>query len=126
MRGNEPNSFASRVILLRHIERLTQKELAKRINVSRSCLANYERGKRYPDRQTLEVIAGYFKVSVGYLTGEVGIGEVVNTKSDLSQKAKTLICEDWLDLGELSLTQRTSIRDYLEYLQKNELETEKL
>ncbi len=126
MRGKSPDSFASRVLMLRHIERLTQKELAKRINVSRSCLANYERGKRYPDRQTLEVIAGYFKVSVGYLTGEVGIDEVVSTTGNLAQKAKALICEEWLDLGELSLTQRTSIRDYLEYLRKNEQETEKL
>lgn len=118
MKGKATGGFASRLQMLRHIEGLTQKELAKRINMSRSCLANYERGERYPDQQTLESIAQYFKVSTEYLTGEADSTELYTGYSTLVQQAKVLMCDDWLDIGGLSLTQRASIRDYLEYLTK--------
>ena len=118
MKGKVTGGFASRLLMLRHIEGLTQKELAKRINMSRSCLANYERGERYPDRQTLEAIARYFKVNTEYLTGESDSTALYTEYGNLAQRAKVLMCDDWLDIGNLSLTQRASIRDYLEYLTK--------
>ncbi len=118
MRGKANAGFASRLQMLRHIEGLTQKELAKRINMSRSCLANYERGERYPDQETLEAIAQYFKVNTEYLTGAEDSTELYAENGNLAQKAKTLMCDEWLDIGGLSLTQRASIRDYLEYLTK--------
>lgn len=108
--------FADRLLQLRYIKGLTQKELARKINISRSCLANYERGKRYPDHQTMVVMAAYFKVSVEYLTGEVSAKEIIATTGSLAEKAKELLCEDWLDVSELSLVQRNSMRDYLEYM----------
>lgn len=114
--------FAARLQQLRHIKRLTQEQLAKKVNVSRSCLANYERGKRYPDRQTLAVMAEYFKVSIEYLTGEISAREHVSAMGSLAEKAKELFHEDWLDISGLSLVQRTSIRDYLEYLVEKENE----
>jgi transcriptional regulator with XRE-family HTH domain len=118
MKGKAIGGFASRLLMLRHIEGLTQKELAKRINMSRSCLANYERGERYHDKQTLEAIAQYFKVSTAYLTGDEDSAELYAQSRTLAQQAKVLMCDDWLDIGDLSLTQRASIRDYLEYLTK--------
>ncbi len=118
MKGKATGGFAARLLMLRYIEGLTQKELAKRINMSRSCLANYERGERYPDRQTLEAIAKYFKVNAEYLTGEADSAELHAESGNLARQAKVLMCNDWLDIGGLSLTQRASIRDYLEYLTK--------
>lgn len=48
---------------------LTQAELAKNINITRSALSLYELGKRQPDAETLIKIANYFDVSTDYLLG---------------------------------------------------------
>ncbi len=121
MGAKEPNCFADRLVRLRNIERLTQTKLAKRLNMSRSCLANYEGGRRYPDPQTLIIIAKYFRVSVGYLTGEVDTSsEMMGTAGKFVQTAKAAMPDGWLDIGNLSLVQRKSILDYLEYLKANE------
>lgn len=116
MGAKESNLFAIRLLRLRHIEGLTQKKLAKKLNLSRSCIANYERGKRYPDQQTLMLMAKYFRVSLQYMTGEIAAEEIVPATTGIAQTAKNLMCDDWLDIGGLTLVQRTSIRDYLEYL----------
>lgn len=62
-------SFADRLILLRQQKRLTQIELAKLVNVSRSALSLYELGKREPDFITLSRIAAFFNVTTDYLLG---------------------------------------------------------
>lgn len=46
---------------------LTQRELARILNISHSTLAMYELGKREPDFETIIRIADYFHVSVDYL-----------------------------------------------------------
>lgn len=43
---------------------MTQAELAKALNVSRSTIGMYEQGKREPDFETLEKISDYFNVSM--------------------------------------------------------------
>lgn len=121
MGAKELSCFARRLVRLRNIEQLTQTNLAKRLNMSRSCLANYEGGRRHPDLQTLNIIAGYFKVSVGYLTGATDTpSEIISTAGNLIQTTKTEMPDGWLDIGKLSLVQRKSILDYLEYLKANE------
>ena len=48
---------------------ITQKQLAKEINISPSTLANYVQGSRNPDFITLMAIARYFNVTTDYLLG---------------------------------------------------------
>lgn len=43
---------------------MTQAELAKALNVSRSTIGMYEQGKREPDFETLEKISDFFNVSM--------------------------------------------------------------
>ena len=43
---------------------MTQAELAKALNMSRSTIGMYEQGKREPDFETLEKISDYFNVSM--------------------------------------------------------------
>lgn len=45
----------------------TQEEFAKRINVGRTVLANYEAGRRLPSSETLEAIAQAGNVTVAHL-----------------------------------------------------------
>lgn len=62
-------SFSTVLKQLRDRENLTQEELAKRLNISRSRLASYEQGQREPDFELLEAIADYFNVDLDYLLG---------------------------------------------------------
>ncbi len=54
---------------LRASKSVTQDELAKALNISRSAIGMYEKGDREPDYETLEAIADYFNVSIDYLLG---------------------------------------------------------
>ena len=54
---------------LRVAKGLTQDELSKQLNISRSTIGMYEKGAREPDFETLELIADYFNVDTDYLLG---------------------------------------------------------
>lgn len=54
---------------LRNSRGLTQDELSKQLNISRSTIGMYESGAREPDFETLELIADYFNVDTDYLLG---------------------------------------------------------
>ncbi len=55
-------SFPLKLKLLRLESGKSQEVLASELGISRSCLANYETGKRSPDSQTLSKIATLFEV----------------------------------------------------------------
>lgn len=61
--------FSKRLQQLRKSHKLTQDELATRLNINRGTYANYERGHRQPDFETLQKIADYFDVTTDYLLG---------------------------------------------------------
>lgn len=61
--------FAKRLTLLREQKGLTQDEMAKKLNISRSALSLWEIGKREPNFETLKLLADFFGVSVDYLLG---------------------------------------------------------
>lgn len=62
--------FADNLKYFRKRERLTQKELADKLGVSRSAIAMYEKSSREPDFETLENIADFFNVNMSTLLGE--------------------------------------------------------
>jgi transcriptional regulator with XRE-family HTH domain len=59
--------FNNRLKALREDNDLTQEELAKVFNITRSAIANYENAIREPDYSLLIKIADYFDVSLDYL-----------------------------------------------------------
>ena len=61
--------LADKIIELRGKNKFTQAELAKKIGVSKSTIANYESGYRNPDNKTLIKIANVFNVSTDELLG---------------------------------------------------------
>ena len=46
---------------------ITQKQLAKNLNIAASTLGNYIQDSREPDFKTLKQLADYFQVSIDYL-----------------------------------------------------------
>lgn len=68
-----------RIADLRKEKDLTQDELAKRLNVARSTIANYEKGTRLPKKDSMLKLAKVFDVDREYLEGLTDIsrkGEV--------------------------------------------------
>ena len=61
--------FSDRLVELRRKYGLTQKELAKILNITRSALSLYELGKREPDSEIYKSIADYFDITLDYLLG---------------------------------------------------------
>ena len=61
--------FNTRLKELRLEAGLTQKDLAKAIEVGRTTISEYESGKIVPKQEGLLRIANHFNVSVDYLTG---------------------------------------------------------
>ncbi|MEE0899053.1 MAG: helix-turn-helix transcriptional regulator [Acutalibacteraceae bacterium] len=55
---------------LRTQKGLSQAELAKRLNLSKSTISMIEVGSRNPSFEVLELIADYFNVDMAYLLGE--------------------------------------------------------
>ena len=61
------SKFSERLRELRKESKLTQQELANRLNVSRSSVEMYEKGEREPSFETQEAIADLFNVNLDYL-----------------------------------------------------------
>lgn len=65
--------FSYRLKSLRIDMDLTQEQLAKQLNITRSALANYENGFREPGYEILIIMANYFDISLDYLLGRSDI-----------------------------------------------------
>ena len=61
--------FSQRLKELRKTEKISQQKLAHILNVSASCIYNWENGYSEPDFGTLAAIAKFFDVTCGYLVG---------------------------------------------------------
>ena len=61
--------FHEKLKELRIENKLSQKDVAKGLNVSPTCYAGYEQNYRQPDLKTLTKICIYFDVSADYLLG---------------------------------------------------------
>jgi transcriptional regulator with XRE-family HTH domain len=62
--------FPERLKELRNKKGLSQRELAKLLNLSFGAIGMYEIGKREPDYETISKIATFFDVSIDYLIGK--------------------------------------------------------
>lgn len=54
---------------IRQEKKLSQKDLAKKLNISQQAISLYEKGDREPKLETWQKLADYFNVSVPYLQG---------------------------------------------------------
>ncbi|MDE7205858.1 MAG: helix-turn-helix domain-containing protein [Lachnospiraceae bacterium] len=74
-------SLGLKLLELRQLHNLTQKQLCEALNIGRSTYSYFETGNRMPDVETLILIAQYYKVSLDELIGySDSISE--NTKTD--------------------------------------------
>lgn len=62
-------NFGEKLKELRKAQKLTQRELAERLNVAKSVVSYYESGDRFPSYDVLIKIARTFHVTTDYLLG---------------------------------------------------------
>lgn len=72
--------IGDRIKILRLKANLTQEELAKKINTSRSNIANYENDKNMPSVDILEKLSKELHCRADYLMGLTTESETINTK----------------------------------------------
>ncbi len=81
--------IGSKIINLRKKQNLSQSDLAKKVDVSRTIIGNYERNENTPSVDILLKIAKVFDVSVDYLIGEGQLStydkEVLKRIDDIEQ-----------------------------------------
>lgn len=75
-------SFGNILKKLRQDNKLTQDELAKKIETSRSNIANYENDKNMPSVDILEKISELFNVSTDYLLGKTDKNNTISFEED--------------------------------------------
>lgn len=63
-------SFGKKIAALRKNKKLSQTELAKKLNTSVSVISRYERDEMNPSIDTAKRLANLLDTSVGYLLGE--------------------------------------------------------
>lgn len=69
-------SFASTLKQLREKNKLSQKDIANYLGITRQAVASYELAKREPDYGVLKKLADYFGISIDYLLGRSNCKEV--------------------------------------------------
>ena len=90
---------------LREARGILQIELAKSLGIARNTLSQYETGKRTPDLDTLKKIAGFFEVSLDYLSGN----------SDKS-KEPDVVAFHKNKSGDFTEEEREEIDNFIEYI----------
>ncbi len=75
----------NRIKEIRQEKKLSQKDLAKKLNISQQAISLYEKGDREPKLETWQKLADFFDVPISYLQG-----------FGLSKKDAIEICWEWI------------------------------
>ena len=82
---------------------MKQQDLADKLGLVRSAIANYETGRAVPDSETLSLIANIFNVTTDYLLGRSTYrdGTLVDTR-EKAEKVTYDIIQLLIDSGEFT------------------------
>ena len=97
--------YSERIKNLRKSRHLTQDELAKKLDVTKQTISQYERGVRRPDVATIDALCDFFNVSADYLLGRDDV-----TVRLVGDDALTML--DYFNTDEMQAGQLKKIIDY--------------
>lgn len=101
---------------LRIAKDLTQEQLAKELNVSRSTIGMYENASREPDYETLEKIADYFNVDIDYLIGRTNKTTIIPESYFSHQDDTPKILQHYNKLNEIGKQEAVKRVEELTYI----------
>lgn len=112
--------FAVRLKELRLEKKLTQKDLAEKLNMQNTAISKYELNERKPDTETLLKIAKYFNVSTDYLLGSSDMrNPYIDEMDDVNQLEQEF--EELKDkMKNISPSKRKKILKMIELFEEDE------
>lgn len=75
--------FKDKIVSLRKEKRISQEELAERLNISRQAIAKWENGESYPDIDNLILLSNIFSISIDGLLKNDNCTEILSAKNCL-------------------------------------------
>ena len=114
-------SFGNILKKLRQDYDFTQEDLAKKINTSRSNIANYENDKNMPSIDVLNKLSEIFNCSIDYLLGK---SDVRNTSTIDFSKDELHISLSAEDKGYISEDVKKAIENYAKFVIEEEKKKE--
>lgn len=84
-------TFGERLKSLRKRKDLTQEDLAKNLNMSKSAISMYENDNRKPDYENLEIFADFFNVDLNYLLGHSEVENKYNYADRIKEEKSNYI-----------------------------------
>src|SRR5690606_16183760 len=114
--------YGDRLKKLRESKKLSQQQLAEKLNINRSTYARYELSQTQPDYETLQKLADFYDVSTDYIL--TGIDKKLSKKDERDiakrlEKFKEELedQEDLLFMGEpMSEEAKESLTEAMEYI----------
>ena len=106
------NNFQNILKSLRKSQGLTQDELSKRLQISRSAIGMYEKGSREPDFETLELIADFFDVTIDYLVGRTSISSNTALLDQIACAYGEAVRNHLKNFSELSVSNQSKVTAY--------------
>ncbi len=103
----------NRIAFLRKQRGLSQKEVAKTLNIAQNTLSQYETGKRITPPIILNKIAEMFDVTPSYILGETDVPAHLNDtiKTILGAASDSVMLEDYQSIDELCYSAIDFIKD---------------
>lgn len=90
------NIIAERILTLRQNANERQEDLAQALNCNRGTIANYEKGARTPDAETLAQIAKHYNTTTDYI---VGLSDVSTSNITVKEICDyTGLCEETINI----------------------------
>lgn len=80
--------FGKRLRALRKENKLTQKALGEKINISERVIGYYESGDRFPDEKTLRLLAHELNQSIDYLLGITDERKTISLKGSIEENSQ--------------------------------------
>lgn len=120
MKRFQTYSFPLKLKMLRLEMGKSQEEFSRELGISRSCLANYETGKRQPSREMLSKIANLCNIMPGFLTEQAKYqgGALHETDGGAMKKlrARATSQDTRLDISHLDIEHRLSMIEFYDYI----------
>lgn len=114
-------AFARKLKQLRSVSQLSQAKLAKDLNISRSCLANYESGKRFPSPDIIDIISNYFNVTTDYLLASHSPAIFERSYSSTMVKVlRDVSSSGTLDISALSPLSKLALFEFYNFLNEQD------
>lgn len=107
--------FKEIILKLRDEKNMTQSQLADSLDISKSTVAMWETGKRFPSAELYEHIADLFNVDIDYLYGRTTIRKKVHFDEDGVAYAPFTIAAHF-DGDEFTDDELEDIADYIEFV----------